>query len=690
MDYKVQNKLDVSVLYVENESVKRDKFAEMVSKHVNKLYLAKDGNEGLALFREYRPEIVVANLTLPYMNGTELVQKIKAVHDDTHIIMTMARNDLNYLIESIDSGISHYILKPLEKERLLAVIRKCADTVMLRKKIEQQDEHIKEFYLAVEHGPDIVIITDSKGKIEYANPKFSTITGYSKEEAIGKTLAILKSDKADTEAYDNLWKSIKSGSAWQGRLTNRKKDGEGYWASVSIFPVKDSTGQIGHFVCIQEDITAWKLTEEDLRVSEEIFKTLTVLAQDAIVMLDDRGRTNFWNEAAEKMFGLLAADAAGKELWDFMPSPEVREIFENGIKIYRETCQCSVSGNIIEQSALKKDGTPFPVEVSITAVEASDKCHSIAIIRDITQRKQIEQSVLNEREKFQTLSESAPFGIMLVDKDGMLKYLNPNFLELFGYEPKEIPDGKSWFRKAFPESEYRHDVIGNWIKDMADPAKGKREPWVLTVTCKNGTQKIVDFFPVKLGSGESVIFCQDLTELKKNERKLLYISSYDFLTGLPNRHSLEEALRQTIDLAKKGKKRGGLSALLFTDIDGFRDITAKLGHTAGDELLITAGKILKNALRGGDSAYRFGGDEFVILFRGVSMAEARLAAERIQRTVNQHEFSVDYEKFKMDISMGIIQIDGAMDPLTLISKAMNTLYKAKKLGRNHIAVYQGE
>ncbi|MCX5817846.1 MAG: PAS domain S-box protein [Proteobacteria bacterium] len=690
MDYKVQNKLDVSVLFVENESVKREKFAEMISKHVKKLYLAKDGNEGLALFREHKPEIVVTNLTLPYMNGIELVQKIKAVHDDTHIIMTVARNDLNYLIESIDTGISHYVLKPLEKEKLLAAVRKCADMVMLRRKIEQQNEHIMEFYLAVEHGPDIVIITDSKGNIEYSNPKFSGITGYSKEEAIGKTLAILKSDEVDTEAYTSLWNSIKSGNEWQGKLANRKKDGECYWASVSIFPVKDSKGQIGHFVYIQEDITGWKLTEEDLRVSEEMFKVLTMLAQDAIVMVDDRGRTNFWNEAAERMFGLPTTDAIGKELWDFMPSPEVREIFENKIKTYKETCQCSVSGNIIEQPALKNDGTLFPVEVSITAVHIRDKCHSIAIIRDITQRKQIEQNVLNEREKFQTLSENAPFGIMLVDKNGVLKYLNPNFIELFGYKHEEIPDGKSWFRKAFPESEYRHDVIGNWIKDMEDPIKGKKEPWVLTVTCKNGTQKIVDFFPVKLSSGESVIFCQDLTELKKNERKLLYISSYDFLTGLPNRHSMEEALRQAIELAKKGKKRGGLSALLFTDLDGFKDINAKLGHIAGDELLIAAAKMLKNALRGGDSVYRFGGDEFVILFRGVSMAEAKLAAERIQRTVNQHEFTVDYEKFKMDISMGIIQVDGAMDPVTLLSKAVNTLYKAKKLGRNHIAVYQGE
>jgi diguanylate cyclase (GGDEF)-like protein/PAS domain S-box-containing protein len=690
MDHKVESKLDVSILYVENESVAREKFVDIIGKHINKLYLAKDGNEGLTLFRDYRPEIVVTNLTLPYMNGLEMVRKIKAVQEDTHIIMTVSRNDFDYLIESIDAGVSNYVLKPLVKDKLFSAVKKCADVVMLRKKVEQQDEHIMELYLAVEHGPDIVIITDPAGNIEYVNPKFTSITGYSRDEAIGKTLAILKSDEIDSESYTKFWNSVRSGNGWQGRTVNRKKDGECYWASVSIFPVKHEKGQTGHFVCIQEDITSWKLAEEDLRTSEETFKILTMLAQDAIVMVDEKGKTNFWNEAAEKIFGLSSNDALGRELWDFMPSPEVREIFESKVKTYKETCQCSVSGNIIEQSALKHDGTPFPAEVSITAVQIRDKCHSIAIIRDITRRKEIEKKIFDERERFHILAENAPFGIMLVDKDGVLNYLNPKFTELFGYELNELPDGKTWFRKAFPESEYRNDVIGNWIKDMDDSIRGKKEPWVLTVTCKGGGQKIVDFYPIRLSTGESVIFCQDLTESKKNERKLLYISKYDSLTGLPNRHSLEETLRQVIELAKKGRKRGALSAILFMDIDGFREINAKLGHTSGDELLIAAGKLLKNALRGGDSLYRFDSDEFIVLLRGISMAEAGLAAERIQRTVNQHQFTVDYEKFNLNVSMGIVQIDGTLDPVTLLSKAANTLYKAKKLGRNHIAVYQGE
>jgi diguanylate cyclase (GGDEF)-like protein/PAS domain S-box-containing protein len=691
MDDNIQNRFDVSILYVENESASRKKFSEITGKLINKLYLAKDGNEGLALFKENKPEIVVTNITLPYTNGIEMVRKMKAMQDDLPVIMTLARNDLNYLIDTFGSDISYYLLKPLDSKTLFNAIKRCAEAIAYRRQLAQQDKHIKELSLAVEFSPDIIIITNTDGIIEYINPKFIEITGYSKEEIIGKTLDILKGSDVDLNTYSSFLSSLKTGKEWRGRLINKKKNDECYWASTSLFPVKQQiTDKVEHFICIQEDITNWKLTEEDLRISEEMFKVLAMLAQDAIVMVDETGIINFWNEAAEKMFLLESRNAVGKTLWDFIPSYVIKEIFESEIKHYKETCQCSVSGNILEDMAKKIDGTVFPIEISVTAIQTRDKCHSTAIIRDITERKRIEQAVLNEKAKFQTLSENAPFGIMLVDEKGTLLYVNPVFIEMFGYNHEEIPDGKTWFRKAFPEKDYRHEITENWIKDIEEPNAGKREPWVLTVTCKDKTQKTVDFYSVKLNSGESIVFCQDLTELKKNERKLLYITNYDALTGLPNRHSMEETLRQTIEVAKKGRKRGGLSALLFLDIDGFGDINAKLGPTSGDELLISTGKMLKNSLRGGDTVYRFGGDEFAIIFKGISMAEARLAAERIQRTINQHKFSIEYEKYNMYLSMGIIQIDGTMDMVTLLSKALNALYKAKKLGKNQIVVYQEE
>jgi diguanylate cyclase (GGDEF)-like protein len=147
------------------------------------------------------------------------------------------------------------------------------------------------------------------------------------------------------------------------------------------------------------------------------------------------------------------------------------------------------------------------------------------------------------------------------------------------------------------------------------------------------------------------------------------------------------ALRITIDKAKKSERRGNLSALLFLDIDDFKEINHSFGHNTGDEVLIAVGKLLSKSLRTGDSAFRFEGDEFAILFRGISMAEARLAAERLQNIINQHNFVFDYTKNNLTIGIGLIQINGKIDFATLLSLVVRTTHKAKALGRNCIAVY---
>lgn len=156
---------------------------------------------------------------------------------------------------------------------------------------------------------------------------------------------------------------------------------------------------------------------------------------------------------------------------------------------------------------------------------------------------------------------------------------------------------------------------------------------------------------------------------------------------MPNRQSFESQVRQLIEKAKQGKQRGSRSALIFADIDDFEEINHNFGYNAGDEVLIRLAKILKNSLRAGDTAFRFEGDKFVIILKSISMAEAKLAAERIQKTINQSDFVLDYTKHNFNVSMGIIQIDGSMDATTLIANASQTVQRSKKLGRNIISVF---
>ncbi len=135
---------------------------------------------------------------------------------------------------------------------------------------KQIEENLRKLSQAVEQSPSSVMITDTEGIIEYINPKFTELTGYTPEDTFGQTPRILKSGKTTLEEYKNLWKSIKSGSEWHGEFCNKKKNGILYWEHTSISPVKNDKGNTTHFVAVNEDVTERRQMEEMLRRSEKV------------------------------------------------------------------------------------------------------------------------------------------------------------------------------------------------------------------------------------------------------------------------------------------------------------------------------------------------------------------------------------------------------------------------------------
>jgi len=139
-----------------------------------------------------------------------------------------------------------------------------------RKKVEEQ---LRKLSRAVEQSPASIIITDTRGDIEYVNPRFCELTGYSREEAIGRNPRILKSGDMPVEGYKRLWDTIASGQEWRGEFHNRKKNGEPYWEFASISPIRDADGNVTHYLAVKEDVTERK------RVEEERLKLLYELQQ---------------------------------------------------------------------------------------------------------------------------------------------------------------------------------------------------------------------------------------------------------------------------------------------------------------------------------------------------------------------------------------------------------------------------
>lgn len=127
------------------------------------------------------------------------------------------------------------------------------------------EESLRKLSRAVEQSPAMTIITDSGGKIEYVNPRFSKVTGYNLDEIVGETPRLLKSGEFLHDTYEQLWNTIKAGREWKGEFHNKKKNGELYWAATSISPVTTEDGVVTHFLGISEDITEKKRSEEEAR-----------------------------------------------------------------------------------------------------------------------------------------------------------------------------------------------------------------------------------------------------------------------------------------------------------------------------------------------------------------------------------------------------------------------------------------
>lgn len=151
-------------------------------------------------------------------------------------------------------------------------------------KLEKQAVELRKISSAVEQSPSSIVVTDINGDIEYVNPKFSQLTGYSVEETIGQNPRILKSGRSNEDDYKNLWDTILRGEIWHGEFLNKKKNGDLYWEDAAIGPIKDVEGSITHFIAIKEDITEKKRINKEL---EKYQRDLEILVKERTLELEE-------------------------------------------------------------------------------------------------------------------------------------------------------------------------------------------------------------------------------------------------------------------------------------------------------------------------------------------------------------------------------------------------------------------
>lgn len=295
-----------------------------------------------------------------------------------------------------------------------------------------------------------VVLTDTRGVIQFANPRFTALTGYTSEDVLGKTPRVLKSGTMAPDIYEDLWETVLAGREWSGELCNRKKSGELYWESALVCPVFDGQGQATHFLAIKEDITERKRTQEALRESEERFRLITEGTPAAVIMVDDQGMIVHANPQAKGVFGYEPLDLVGRSVQELVPA-RLRKGHRGFIEGFLRDPSARPMGEGRELAALHQDGRELAVEISLSPVQTGGRTYVLSFITDISVRKQAEAAVRESEERFRQMANDAPVMIWLTDPAGRRTFFNATWLRYTGRElAAELGDG--WLEGVHSDS----------------------------------------------------------------------------------------------------------------------------------------------------------------------------------------------------------------------------------------------
>jgi len=342
-------KFNITLLYVEDDIHTREELSQILDYHVDKLLIAENGEEGLKLYEENKPDLVLTDIKMPLLDGISMSKKIRGITSDAKIILLTAFNEPNYLVEAIKMHIDSYITKPVNIQELLENIEKLTKHIELKKEKENIGNLLEEYKKTVDLS-SIVSKTNAKGVITFVNEQFETISGYKKEELIGKSHNIVRHEDTPSEVFKDMWNTIRVlKKPWHGKIKNKKKDGSPYYVQTVINPILDIDDNIIEFIAVRSDIT--ELEETKLKLEQEYQKTsikyneassLSRIYEDAfdkssiILRVTSDMKIKYINDMFCELTGYSKDELIGKSYWTITHPQTQKELLEKAFVYAKE------------------------------------------------------------------------------------------------------------------------------------------------------------------------------------------------------------------------------------------------------------------------------------------------------------------------------------------------------------------
>ena len=559
----------------------------------------------------------------------------------------------------------------------------------LERAVELLQKERDTFFSILERAPYGVVLLDKNGKALFTNAAFTTITGYTLEDAPTTRdwvrLAYPDKQYRDEISASETWKRNKTQRETNGlfhKMLNRFffrsfsvvcKDG-----TVKEIEFKPSVLDDGSTIVMLADVTERKRAEEAFRKSEKQFRLLVQNIPDIFSVIDTNGNIIDVNQHACEKLGYTRDELLGLN---------VQDIEQNFITDkHAEQWKRIVPGVpiLVEGVQIRKDGTTFPAEIRIGMFESVGKKFFLTLTRDITERKRAEEALRESEKRYRQIVDNADDIIYGVDNRGQFTFINPVAARITRYSEHELI-GKHYLDFVSPA--YRKDTQRFYRLQLV--RRRLNTYYEFPIVTKDGTE-------VWLGQNVQLVIeggrvagfqavSRDITERKRAEETIKELAYQDALTGLPNRVLFNDRFSMALARARRHQQRLGIMLL---DLDHFKDINDTLGHSVGDKLLRIVGERLAGLLRTSDTIARMGGDEFLLLLTEIArLNDVMTIAQKILRVLRK-PFAIDNHELMITTSIGItIFPDDGDTADSLLKNADIAMYRAKERGRDNFQCY---
>ena len=552
--------------------------------------------------------------------------------------------------------------------------RRRAEALVEARTLELRERELL-FRLIFEKAGDGALLIDGGRFVDCNETVLAMLGATTREQVVRRHPADLSPERQpdgrlSAEKAEEMMAAAYREGGGQFEWIHRRLDGSDFWVEVQLTPIPWHGQPILYGTL--RDITKRKRAEEALRDSEERFRALHEASFGGI-SIHDHGIILECNQGLADMTGFSIADLVGMNSL-LLIAPEWRElVMEHIVSGYAKT---------YEVDGLREDGAVYPLEIRGKNIPYQGRLVRVTEFRDITDRRRAEERQRLAAAVFEAARES----IIVTGVDGNIVAVNPAFCELSGYAEAEVLGQNPRLLQSGRQSAAYYAAV--W-RIVASEGAWQGEFWNRR---KDGGLYLVlaTISQVRDAVGRLAYYvgiATDITRQKEAEQRIERLAYYDALTDLPNRALLAQRTEMALALAAR---RSAQLAMLFLDLDRFKEVNDSLGHAEGDALLVQVAARLNGLIREADTVCRLGGDEFVLLLPDTDQAGALRVADKLLAAFRQ-PFFVAGHGLRATVSIGIALYphDGSTFG-DLLKNADAALYRAKQDGRNTRAFYARE